>query len=124
MFNASDLSNFFGTNEYHFQPMFKSIDYTDGIKFLNNNGANWLVVKALALIQCGNLMAKHDYFLCIKCILEKKDDKLTGSALFMIENGEEEAVLTEKIDYTDLPCNITMFCEMGEKPVLMLASEH
>lgn len=118
MFKPSDLSNFSGSEGYFFQPMFKSIDYTDGIKFINANGANWLVVKALAMIQCEKLMAKHDNFLCIRCNVKDK------SATFVIENGDEKVIYTEKIEYTDLPCDITMFCEMGMKPVLMLASEH
>jgi hypothetical protein len=118
MFKPSDLSNFFGSEGYFFQPMFKSIDYTDGVKFLNDNGANWLVVKALAMIQCEKLMEKHDYFLAIRCTVKDK------SAVFTIEDGDEKVIYTENIEYTDLPCDILMFCEMGEKPVLMLASEH
>jgi hypothetical protein len=118
MFKASDLAHFSGSEGYFFNPLFKGIDYTDGVKFLGANGANWLVVKALALIGGMNLMAKHDNFLAIKCVV------VGTTANFLIEDGDEKIIYTEIIHITDLPCNVTMFCCMGEKPVLMLSSEY
>ena len=118
MFKPSDLAHFYGSENMFFNPLFKAINYTDGIKFLGANGASWLVTDTLAAIIGQSLLVKADGFLSIKCEVKN------GSAVVKITDGDDGVLHRQEYPFTDLPCSIAMYCEQGyPKPVLMLTSE-
>lgn len=66
MINGHELNNFIGTETYYFDPLFRYAKYTDGVKFLRDNGLNWLVVACLANILPLTKTAEYDGFMAIK----------------------------------------------------------
>ena len=117
MFKPSDLAHFFGSEQLFFNPIFRGINYTDGVKFIGDNGASWLVTDVMAVLP--KLLQKEE-FLSIKCKVnaEKRSAKVT------IDDGNDKVLYTQDYPITDLPCDIHMYCEQSyPKPVLMLTSE-
>jgi len=43
-----DLPHFHCSEQVYFNPMFKSVYYTEGVKYVSDNGAAWLVTDILA----------------------------------------------------------------------------
>lgn len=116
MLTLSDLSQHTCTDGYYFDPLFRQIKYTSGVKYLRDNGCNWLVVDSLANISANKNLRKSLDFLCIKF---KAQD---GKGLFTIENGDGKTLTKNNIPFTDCPDGeIKMFFTDG---VLMLASEY
>ena len=46
----ANLSQFYGSEQLYFHPLFRGIEYTEGVRFLNHNGAGWLVDLILSTI--------------------------------------------------------------------------
>lgn len=112
----NDLTQFTGTENYYFDPLFKDINYTDGIKYLRDNGANWLVLYILTHIKTNKKLQKNLDFLSIK--FSAKDN--TG--VLTIGDGNDSIIIKENIPYTDFPNGeITLFYMDN---VLFLASEY
>jgi len=121
MFTQEHLANFYGTAEYHAcTPLVAGLKYTDGVKFVETNGAGWLVDKIAILCTHEDRVRKElrdGGFLVAK--LTKKSD---GSASFVIEDGDLKAIYKETISYTDIEVdNIKFFITDG---VVMLSSEY
>ena len=121
MFTQTQLAHFFGTTGYHpCTPLARGLHYTDGVNFVEQNGAAWLTDK-IAILCVHEPKVKKELeeggFLAAKLV--KSDD---GSAIFRIEDGDCKAVYTEKISYTDIEVDeITFFITNG---VVMLSSEY
>lgn len=112
----ADLAQFTGTDKYYFDPFFKGINYTQGVKYLRDNGANWLVVDTLAHIKLNKKLQKSLDFLCIKFCAKDKTGVLT------IDDGNGKILIKKDISYTDFPNGeVKLFYTNA---VLMLASEY
>jgi hypothetical protein len=112
----NDLSNFYGT-ENHYWHWTKRLKYTDGIHFLVGNGASWLV-DAIASYQGEKALKSQrlqDFQLW--------ELKVSGNSAVLTCRGDsgEKPVVTQNIEYTDFPFNITIWVEGG---VALLPSEH
>ena len=112
----SALGNFIGTEHYYFNPLYKWMKYTDGVKFFAENaggGAYWLLdiigteTKKL-LDQVG--------FLSIE--LEVND----GKAQLRITDGDYKPMMSKAIGFTDCPAGTWKFFLVDS--VLMLSSEY
>jgi hypothetical protein len=109
------LAQFTGTEGYHFNPLFRNINYTDGVKYLSDNGAAWLVTDTLAHL-VHNKKVKGQEFVAIT--LAAKD----GKAQLLLTDGNDKNLAKQTYDFTDLPDGeIKMFFSDG---VLLLASEY
>lgn len=92
-----ELEQFYGTEQYYFNPLFRNIKYTDGITYMYNAcKAHWLLIDLLA--NCQVLNKKHE-FLAIKLL---KDPKQTTCRVFY-EDGNN--IVLKRTDYqvTDFP---------------------
>lgn len=87
-----------GSENYYTHPLFKNINFTDGIaKLVDLCGANWLLVDVLANLQL--LKSKED-FICIK-LLNSKEDK--GCQLTFEDGNYNEIRKPIAYTFTDFP---------------------
>jgi len=109
----NDLLQFNGTNQYFYHPLFKGINYTDGIRYVMNElTANWLIIDSLANL---TLLKKHHEFIVIKLMVENSKGVLT------FDDGDGNVIKTVEYSYTDFPLEaINFFYENG---VLYLPNE-
>lgn len=118
-----DLAAFTGTTSYYRHrvlPVGPGLLLTDGARYVAEKaGAWWLMDKVLA--HSRKAMDAGEGFATIKLRV------MDGSALFIIEDGNYNQVLTETIEFTDFPTGELMFFldgRSGGEPVLMLRSEY
>ena len=124
-----NLNGFTGTQQYYFNGFFKDIEYTDGVKFLGDNKASWLVTDILAVLSHEPRVKKgyeDEGFICIKWKFEKNDNDGTR-ATATYTDGNDNILFIQKYDYTDFlkhyvtESEINLFYTNG---VLMLGSEY
>lgn len=109
------LAQFTGTEGYHFNPLFRNINYTDGVKYLSDNGAAWLVTDTLAHL-VHNKKVKGQPFVAITLTTKG------GKADLWLTDGNDVILANQKYSLTDLPDGeIKMFFTDG---ILLLASEY
>lgn len=92
------LSQFSGTGQYFYNPLFRKVNYTDGVKyFIDNaeNGANWfLILVATEIIP----ILKDDFFFIELTVNQDETAKI------IVQRDKGEPILYEKdLDYTDCP---------------------
>jgi hypothetical protein len=111
----ANLRQFSGSEQLFFNPMFRGINYTEGVKFVSDNGAAWLITDCLAL--CRSQKVRGEDFLVF--ILTVNPDK---TATLRIEDGNDKVLVTNKYAYTDFP--MSEFKLFYANNVLMLPSEY
>ena len=113
---AHALAHYYGTEGYFFNPLYRWMKYTDGVKFFADNAGNgfyWgLDIIGTELRQ----LAKVEEFLSIKLIVS--DDR----AVLAVDDGNDNLLYTKHIQYTDCPEGIWKFYLIND--VLMLPSEY
>jgi len=119
-----DLTHFYGTTAYykHWTP---HLVFTDGVRYLAENGAMWLV-DAIASYQpqlSGNQRLQEFQLWNLKL------DGNGGAVLTCQEDSNQPNIVKQEIEYTDFPFAIKLYVEPGSfagKPVrvLLLPSEH
>ena len=110
----SNLANFYGSENLYFRPIARDWKYTDGIKFLSDNGASWLVDAILSHLKHTRKLFGQDF---IVAKLKVKD----RSAMLTFDDGNDNILAHQKIEYTDFPLpEISIYCENN---TLMLPSE-
>jgi hypothetical protein len=111
---ASNLSQFYGSDQAFFHPLFRGINYTQGVSFLMHNGAAWLVEDILSHA-LHNPKVRREEFVVAK--LKVKDRK----AMLTFEDGNDNVVARQKYDFTNFPLpEISFYVENG---MLMLPTE-
>jgi hypothetical protein len=101
--NLNELGNFYGTEKYYRSSFFnKNVKHTDGVQYLASNGAGWLVDAIVSHLP--NAKVKREEFLACKLVV-------TGNkAVLNIEDGNDNVLVSQKIEYTDFPePGITLF---------------
>ena len=122
--NKHDLNGFNGTEQYYFNPFFKAIRYTDGVKFLSDNKASWLVTDSLSVLLHEEKVLKeyeNSGFISIKWLFEGTTATATytdgnDGVLFVQEYGH-----TDFLNHFDIKNELNLFYTNG---VLMLGSEY
>lgn len=108
------LSNFTGSEHYYRHPL--NVIYTDGIKYLADTCECYWLIDAVASWQFEDKV-KQEEFQVIK--LKVNED---NSALLTIDDGNDNVIATQIIEYTDFPLpEIVVWFENG---VLYLPTEH
>ena len=109
-----DLDGFYGTSQWY-RHWAGKLKYTDGIHFLVENGASWLV-DAIASYQGDPKVKALDYY-------QFWNLKVNGNTAVLTCEEDEgiPPVVTQKIEYTDFPFSIKIWVEGG---VMLLPSEH
>jgi len=110
-----DLANFYGS-ENHYRHWLRKLHYTDGIHYLEANGAAWLL-DAIASYQGSPKLRTQrlqDFQLW--------ELTVTGNSAVLTCKGDsnEKPVIRQKIEYTDFPFTIKIYVENG---VALLPSE-
>ena len=110
-----DLAQFTGTEQYYFNPLFRTIRYTDGVKYLAEKyGAYWFL--DVVFSHAVPLLEKEEF---MTAELTVNDD---DSADFILTDGNDTVLARQKIEWTDFPAQeIKLFIEHG---VALLPSEH
>jgi len=113
---TQDLEMFTGTEQWY-RCQLTGLLYTDGIHYLIENNAAWLVTDSLVNIKHLKQLKGED-FLTVKFKLN--EDKESG--VYTIDDGNGNILFSHDIEYTDFPLDeIKMFFANG---VLMLPSEY
>ena len=110
-----DLSQFYGTTQYHRTFMFNpKLVHTDGVQyFAETAGAFWFLdIVATEFYP----LTKKEPFLAINMQVEN------GKAFIAVEDGDLKTLKTKKIEHTDCPDGI--YCFYLTDNVLMLTSEY
>jgi hypothetical protein len=115
-FTASDLSNFWGSENWYYNPLFgKGTTYTDGVKFISDRGCGWMVTDILAVVKL-EPKVKREEFVSIK--FRKNAD---GSAVITYDDGNGNIKYRQEYEATDCPVDEINF--YFENSVLMLVGE-
>ncbi len=117
------LNNFTGTNQYFYNPLYKNIYYTEGMKYFFDNageGAYWFLT--LVATEMKPKLGNDFYFIELKV---NKDE----SAKLKVQRDKGEPVLyKKKLSYTDCPYSEKpyKFCFdcYSDENVLCLLSEY
>lgn len=109
------LNNFTGTEEWHYNPLYKWMVYTDGVKFFAENagnGAYWLLdILGTELRE----LAKKEDFLHIALFVG-------STAAITVDDGNHNILWSKGLDWTDCPKGKWEFYLTNE--VLLLPSEY
>lgn len=112
--NEKQLEQFIGTEHYYAGYM--GVNYTDGVKFLMENGAAWLVTD-ISSYQADVKIKAIPFQLWI---LKVNDDKT--AVLTMHEDSNLPNLVEQKYNYTDFPLKeLKLYLIDG---VLLLTSEY
>jgi hypothetical protein len=111
-----NLANFYGSEQIYSRPMARDWNYTEGIKFLSDNGASWLVDAILSHLKHNRKLFGQDF------IVAKLKVKTGGtSAWLTFDDGNDNILASQRIAHTDFPLpEISIYCENN---TLMLPSE-
>jgi hypothetical protein len=115
MLTHATLNQFSGTEDYFFNPMFAKIRYTDGVKYVSDNGAAWLVTDALAVL-AHHEKVRVEEFVAIKV------KSANGAATVTYDDGNDNVLYVQQYPVTDLPAGEIKF--FYTDTVLMLAGEY
>lgn len=125
--NDHDLRNFIGTNNYFRHSLFRSLIFTDGIHYLMENGAAWLV-DVVGSHQINPVLKRGKLADFQLWELKVNPDK-TAVVTCRADSGVKPAI-TQRIEYTDFPMEeIKLYVERGSVDgenihlILMLPSE-
>ena len=109
-----NLAQFYGSETFYFHPLFKGINYTEGVRFIGQNGANWLLVDILSHAKLNNNV-KREEFVCVTFTV--KD----GCGTLKFDDGNDKVLDVQFYPYTDFPLeSISFYIENG---MVMLPSE-
>ena len=123
MNKLENLSDFTGTENYYTNPLYP-FQYTDGIKYLAENGRAYWLLDAIASWQ-GEPIIKSDQDLKKNQFWKLKVNP-DNSAVLTCERDRDDVVITQKIPFTDFPLSevAIYLCDMETTGVLLLPSEY
>jgi hypothetical protein len=119
MITQAELAQFTGTTQWY-KHWLKRFVYTDGVKYLAEQGNAYWLIDAIASHQTKQLledqMLREFQIWTLKVNLEEK------TATLVCERDTDDTVLTQDIDFTDFPlAEVKLYLTEG---VLMLTSEY
>jgi hypothetical protein len=110
------LNSYYGTQNYY---QYMGVLFTDGIRYIMENGYSWFVTDAIAIIIAHQKIRRHlqkDDFLTIKLKL-----KGNSEADMVFEDGNYNELYRQHYDFTDAKKDLKLFYTGN---TLMLASEY
>jgi NAD kinase len=110
------LNGFIGTQNYY---QYMGVLFTDGIRYIMENGYSWFVTDAIAVIIADQKIRRHlqkDDFLTIKLKLTAENE-----ADMIITDGNDTQLYRQHYDFTDAKKDLKLFYTGN---TLMLASEY
>lgn len=119
--SAGSLAHFIGTQEYHSHWL--GVLLTDGVKFVFDNGAGWLV-DAVASYQQEAKVQMNRRLQEIQFWSLEWDEECDVPVLRCREDSGEEPVISQVIKFTDFPKDLMPFKIWVEGKVMLLPGEH
>lgn len=108
-----ELSGFTGTEQYY--NGFGGVKLTDGVFYVTDNGASWLVSDVCVICKV-HPKVRGQEFVSVTCVAKN------GTAKVTYDDGNGNVLYTQKYGYTDLADQTVKFYYTGG--VLMLAGEY
>jgi len=105
-----------GTNSTYREGLFPGLLYSDGVKYIMDNGYAWFVTDALSVICYGPRRVKQEPFLVIKLTVDPK----TREARMTMDDGNGKIKYRQKYCYTDAKVELVLWYQNG---LLYLPSE-
>ena len=116
MLTKQSLAGFTGTTTWYRHWMHSLITYTDGVKYMaDEGGAHWLIDE-IVFAQAKVEVAKEDFQSWMLVV------HTNGSATLTCTDGDENVVFTKQISYTDFPLPDIILYYANK--TLYLPSEH
>ena len=113
----SSLGQFIGTEQYHFNPLYRWLRYTDGVKYFAENaggGAYWFLdIIGTELVS----LARSQDFLTVDLKVHANE-----SCDIVVTDGNDNELWRRLIGWTDCPVGDWRF--FLQNNVLMLTSEY
>lgn len=112
-----ELEQFIGTEKYHYNPLYRWLKYTDGVKYFAENaggGAYWFLDIIGTELRS---LAHFRSFLVIELRVHANQ-----SADIVVTDGDDSELWAKVISATDCPTGNWRFFLQGD--VLMLTSEY
>ena len=114
---AADLNQFTGSENWYRHGINRNVLFTDGAKFLADQGGAYWLLDEIAIIQSHDARVAAEEFQVWKLVV--RPDR---TAVLTCEDGNDNIVFTKQIDYTDFPLDeITLWFANN---VIYLPSEH
>ena len=110
-----DLSYFYATEQYFFNPLFPNFRYTDGVRYVATEGGAYWLIDSIFSTQLLPAIRKQTFQ---SWTLKVKD----CSAVLSCTNDNEQSVYSQNISFTDFPLPEITFWLVDK--VLMLPSEY
>jgi hypothetical protein len=95
---ATDLRQFTGTEHWYRHPLNRAVLYTDGAHYVAEKGGAYWLLDEIALAQRYEPCLAAEAFQVWKLTVHAD-----RSALLSCEDGNNKAVFSKTIDYTDFP---------------------
>jgi hypothetical protein len=111
-----DLCQFIGTENWYQHSLVRSVTYTDGAKYVADNGGAYWLLDEIALAQKFIAAVKREPFQVWK--LTVNDHK----GLLTCDDGDGKVVYTKQIPFTDFPLSEIKFYFTDN--VILLLSEY
>jgi len=121
-----ELAQFTGTEKWYRHALNRNLIYTDGVKFLAENGgeqgAYWFIDKVACEI-APLLKSKNEGFGCITLFVGLTD---ANQAMILVTDGNEKQLAIYHIDYTDMQPGNWKFYLVDDQThlTLLLPSEY
>lgn len=116
--NKHDLRQFTGTEHWYRHSMVRQVLFTDGVKYVADEGGAYWLVDAIAFAQVGDNKAVAAEAFQLWKLMVRPD--ATGT--LTCEDGNGNAVYTQELAFTDFPLDeITLYFTSD---VIMLPSEY
>lgn len=119
----ADLDNFYGTEHYYQDPSMPGIKYTDGVKFIRDNGLNWFVVDSFVQIYAFKGIGKLDEHDIYSFDIERTGSGDELEEKLVMRDGDLKVIYEGTYDFTTFPEGLDcgMFFQNG---VLFLRREY
>lgn len=115
--SKADLAMFTGTEEWYRHPLVRKILYTEGAKYVADNGGAYWLIDELAFSQSIPAVARERFQ-----VWNLKVNQADNSAVLRCEDGNYNIVFSKMIDYTDFPLDEIRFFLTDN--VILLPSEY
>jgi hypothetical protein len=114
------LENFTGSHNLYFRETpTRRIEYTDGIRFLQQNGCMWLID------EIASYQTKQFKSLDNRQFWKLRVDLETHSAKLICDDGNGNVRVTQEIEFTDFPLSkLDIYVEIRDCVFLCLMSEY
>jgi hypothetical protein len=128
MLTQSSLNQFTGTENYY-RHWTRRLVYTDGVKYLADEGGAYWLIDAIASYQGDKRITKHP-LCCDMQFWKLKREGENGAVLTCVPDSGLASIITQNIEFTDFPLEeVDVWVERGsidgktECMVAMLPSE-